>query len=72
MAELISHKVNVVALSEKNKLKIKIKTESMEKKDFEKEPYEVPKIAYFEASVEMGFAGSSFTPGQGEEEDWEW
>ena len=45
----------------------------MEKKEFEKEPYEVPKIVYFSAKAEMGFAGSpTATPGEGDEWDEEW
>jgi len=46
---------------------------SMMKKEFEKEPYEVPKLVYFSANVELGFAGSiPVTPGEGDEWDEEW
>ena len=40
--------------------------------ELRKEPYEVPKIEWLPLEVEVGFAGSQYTPGEGEEEDWEW
>jgi hypothetical protein len=48
------------------------KTVSMNKCELRKEPYEVPRIDCVQTEVETGFAGSKFTPGSGEEEDWEW
>lgn len=44
----------------------------MKKSELRKEPYEVPRIDYVETIVEFGFAGSQFTPGEGDEEDWDW